>query len=154
MPALGPPGRAGPVGKNIAGQELSGVRSSRGWWSNLSVRVLLLKSARNLPKPYSRGCCSRAPGEQLAEIPCSRPDTPDLTCRYRSACAVSKMLANAHNSRHQVIVRAGVRAAVNPTAGAATQARPSSGTSHRCPERLRPDRPVLLLREHPSTLPA
>ena len=55
MPALGPPGRAGPVGKNIAGQELSGVRSSRGWWSNLSVRVLILKSARNLPKPYWRG---------------------------------------------------------------------------------------------------
>jgi len=55
VPALDPPGRAGPVGKNIAGQERSGVRSSRGWWSNLSVRVLILKSARNLRKRYWRG---------------------------------------------------------------------------------------------------
>lgn len=121
MHTLGPPGHAGPLGKNTlgkntAGQELYGVRSSgsyrrgvrqepaaRGWWSNLSVRVLILKSARNLPEnlssPIGEGRCSAPLREQLADVPWSRPNTPGLTCKYGSACAVSTMLAKADRNR-------------------------------------------------------
>ena len=67
--------------------------------------MLILKSAQAL---MERGAALPHLREQLAEIPCSRPDIPSLTCRYRSACAVSTMLANANGSRHQIIVRAGV----------------------------------------------
>ena len=72
---------------------------------NPSVRVLILKSAQAL---MERGAVLPPLWERLAEIPCSRPDTPSVTCRYKSACAVPTMLANANGSRHQIIVHAGV----------------------------------------------